>query len=193
MRVCIDPGHGGSDPGAIGVRPFELREKDFNLAVALLLEEQLVDRGFEAVLTRRQDRTLSLSARAGFANRHGAGLFLSIHANAAAAPSAEGMEVFHFPESSAGKALAKPILKNLLAAFPDHRNRGVKEANFTVLRLTHMPAALVECEFLSSPKQLRFLAKAGNQRGIAQAIADALLPPVVTRLRFAARTRRSHD
>ena len=180
MRICIDPGHGGTDPGAIGVKPFELREKDFNLAVALLLEEQLLDRGFEVLLTRRQDRTLSLSARADFANRHGAGLFLSIHANAAAAPSAEGMEVFHFPESSAGKSLAKPILKSLLAAFPDHRDRGVKEANFTVLRLTHMPAALVECEFLSSPKQLRFLAKAENQRGLAQAIADALPPPVVT-------------
>ena len=61
MRICIDPGHGGTDPGAIGIKPFQLRETDFNLAVALLLEEQLLDRGFEVLLTRRQNRTLTLS------------------------------------------------------------------------------------------------------------------------------------
>ena len=120
------------------------------------------------------DRTLSLGARARFANQHGAELFVSIHANAAAGAQAEGMEVFHFPGSNSGAKFAKPVLKAMLNAFPGHKERGVKEANFAVLRLTRMTAILVECEFLTNPKQLRFLAKQANRQGLAQAIAAAI-------------------
>ena len=123
-------------------------------------------------MTRRQDRTLGLEARANFANRLGAGFFVSIHANAAATPEPEGMEVFHFPGSAQGKVRAKGVLEAMIAAFPDHRKRGVKEANFAVLRLTDMPAVLVECEFLTNPKQLPFLDKKENKKALAVAISN---------------------
>ena len=144
MRICIDAGHGGTDPGAIGTDPFELQEKDFNLAVALLLEAELERRDHEVIMTRRQDRSLGLASRASFANRLEAELFVSIHANAAAVATAEGMEVFHFPGSVQGSRVAGSILPSMLARFPDHRDRGVKEANFAVLRSTAMPAVLIE-------------------------------------------------
>lgn len=174
MKVCIDAGHGGSDPGAIGTRPFTLREKQFTLDLALLLEEELEPRGHWVVMTRRRDRAVGLAARANFSNRLDADLFVSIHANAAGSSSAEGMEVYHFPDSRTGRPVARRVLRAMLAAFPTHRNRGVKEANFAVLRLTAMPAILVECEFITNPRQLRFLANPTNQQKLARAIADAI-------------------
>lgn len=174
MKVCVDAGHGGTDPGAVGRQPFELLEKDCTLALALALEEELELRGHWVVMTRRQDRTVSLESRATFANRLGAELFVSVHANAAATRTAEGMEVFHFPDSSAGRLAARRVLRLMLRDFPAHRNRGIKEANFAVLRRTVMPAILVECEFLTNPTQLRFLASTRNQRKLARAIAEGI-------------------
>lgn len=174
MKICLDAGHGGSDSGAIGTDPFRLEEKTFNLSLALRLEEQLEGRGHWVVVTRRRDRTLGLAARANFANRLNADLFVSVHANAALDASVEGMEAFHFPGSTAGRNLATAVLDSLLAAFPGHRNRGVKEANFAVLRLTAMPAMVIENEFLTNPRQLEFLADIENQSMIAAAIADGI-------------------
>ena len=82
------------------------------------------------------------------------------------------MEVFRFQGSIAGRSLGWDVLASLLAAFPGHRDRGVKEARFTVLRDTRMPAILVECEFLSFPRQERFLASQSNCVLLARAIAD---------------------
>ena len=174
MKVCVDAGHGGSDPGAVGTVPFEVEEHTVNLAVAERLEAAVEGLGHRVMMTRRQDRTLSLTARADFANRYGADLFVSVHANAAASPWAEGMEVYHFPGSGAGQHAAHEIRWQLATRFPDHRDRGVKEANFTVLRRTWMPAVLVECEFLTHPGQLVFLAEPENQRRLAEAIATGV-------------------
>ena len=171
MRVCIDAGHGGRDPGAIGRDPFELMEKEFNLACAEYMDGHLRALGHEVIMTRRRDRYLALESRANFANQLGADLFISVHANASATTTSEGMEVFHFPGSSQGNSAATLILNSMLATFPNHVNRGVKEANYVVLRLTDMTAVLVECEFLSNPTQLLFLADAGNQNALARAIA----------------------
>ncbi len=171
MKLCIDAGHGGTDSG--GSVP-SLVEKDFTLTLALLLEEELESRSHWVVMTRRQDRTLALAARAAFANRLEAEIFLSLHANAVQRTDVEGMEVFHFPGSTAGRGLGQSVLASMLTTFPGHRNRGVKEARFLVLRITRMPALLVECEFLSNPPQARFLAGAANQAGLARAIADGV-------------------
>lgn len=176
MKICIDAGHGGIDPGAVGTTPFRLDEKTINLAIASHLEEALESRGHWVVMTRRYDRTLALADRAAFANRLGADLFVSIHLNAAAEPQAEGMEVFHFPGSAAGEQFARQVLAAMAAAFPGHRNRGVKSASFVVLRDTHMPAILVECEFLSNPQQLRFLSDPATWNQMARAIANGLEP-----------------
>jgi len=179
MRLCIDPGHGGSEPGAqardpAGKKPAVVREKDVTLAIALLLARECERRGWEPLVTRLQDRTLALGARAAFANRFHADLFVSIHCNAAASPDVEGMEVFHFPGSTSGRWLAMHVLERMLVRFPGHHARGVKEANFAVLRLSKMPAVLVECEFLTNPAQLALLSDPTSQAVLAESIADGV-------------------
>ena len=174
MRVCIDPGHGGNDPGAVGREPYALREKTVTLAIGRLLAAAVRRREWDPVVTRLRDRSVGLAARAGFANRYRADLFVSVHANAAALPTVEGMEVYHFPAAAQGRSIAFHVLDRMLARFPDHTSRGVKEANFAVLRLTRMPAVLVEAEFVTSPRQLPFLADGANQRGLAEAIVEGL-------------------
>lgn len=174
MKICIDPGHGGGDPGAIGTQPFRMEEKDFNLSLALLLEEELEARGHWTIMTRRRDRSISLPGRADFSNRLGADFFISIHANAAETPAVGGMEVYHFPGSDEGRNVATLVLEKMIAAFPDHKDRGVKEANFTVLRLTEMTSILIESEFLSNPAQLEFLADPRNQKNLALAISEGI-------------------
>ncbi len=173
-KVCIDPGHGGTDPGAVGTNPFRLEEKSVNLDVGLLLEGELEASGHWVVVSRRQDRSLGLHSRAEYANRLAADLFVSVHANAAYTPTVSGFEVFHHPGSPRGKRLATHVLENLAAAMPSHRNRGVKEANYAVLRLTRMPAILVELEFLTHPARLEFLADAANQHLLANAVANGV-------------------
>jgi N-acetylmuramoyl-L-alanine amidase len=174
MRICIDPGHGGADPGAIGISPFTLEEKELTLDVSSFLREELASAGHTVIMTRQQDVFIRLEDRAAIANQASADLFISIHANAAETPEPQGMEVFCFPGSVRGRELAERVLDSMLTEFDDHRNRGVKEANFAVLRLSGMPAILVECEFLTNPRQLEFLADEGNQRRLAAAIARAV-------------------
>lgn len=174
MKICIDAGHGGSDPGAVGLEPFELREKDVALAVSRELQGILEGRGHQIAMTREDDRTLRLSERTELANAEQVDLFVSVHANSVASPDPEGIEVFHFPGSLRGNALAAAVMAQLARAFPDHRNRGVKQGNFFVLRHSVAPAILVETEFISNPRQLEFLADAVHQHRLALAIADGV-------------------
>jgi N-acetylmuramoyl-L-alanine amidase len=174
MKICIDAGHGGRDSGAVGNDPFQLMEKEFNLEQAILVEAELENLGHWVVMTRRTDRTAGLASRSNFANRLGAELFISIHANAAGTSRVKGIEVFHHPGSAQGAKWAARVQAGLIDAFPNHRDRGVKEANFQVLRETAMPAVLVECEFLTNPTQLKFLANDKTRRKIAKAIAGAI-------------------
>ncbi len=95
--VVIDPGHGGEDPGAIGIGG--LREKEVTLRIAKELARRLRDRGFQVYLTRQRDRTLSLEARTAFAEGKGADVFLSIHANAAGRRGAHGIETYFLDKS----------------------------------------------------------------------------------------------
>jgi N-acetylmuramoyl-L-alanine amidase len=170
MKVCIDPGHGGTDPGAIGKVPFILNEKDVNLSISLLLKKELEAKGHTVFLTRDTDISVSLGTRASFANQKNVDIFI-IHCNSSTSNSAEGIETWIFTDSNAGKKLAEPVQQSLISTFSTHKNRGIKEANFQVLRETEMPAILVECEFISNPTQLQFLSDNNNQKKIAQAIA----------------------
>lgn len=92
QKIIVDPGHGGSDPGATGVGG--LREKDVNLEIARLLARRLEERGFDVVLTRDGDQTRSLEERTAIAESAGGDVFVSIHANASARAKARGIETY---------------------------------------------------------------------------------------------------
>jgi N-acetylmuramoyl-L-alanine amidase len=174
MKICLDPGHGGRDPGAVGTDPFTLEEKEINLSVASFLEEKLENAGHWVAMTRRRDIFIKLDSRAEFANRLEADLFISLHTNSFRSSTVSGIEVYHYPNSEEGRTAAENILASLIASFPDHNNRGVKTRDFVVLKKTEMPAVLVEVEFLSNPEQLQFLADEDNREGLAEATATGI-------------------
>ncbi|HOB44188.1 MAG TPA: N-acetylmuramoyl-L-alanine amidase, partial [Bacillota bacterium] len=167
MIIMIDPGHGGNDSGAVG--PSGAKEKDINLAVAERLHLLMSESGIEAYMTRIGDEEVSLAKRAEKANNISADYFISIHCNAANSPTAHGTETYHYPGSVKGRALAQAVQQELVSA-TGLADRGVKEANFYVLRMTAMPAILVELAFLSNPEEERLLATSAFQEKCARAI-----------------------
>ncbi len=169
--ICCDAGHGGSDPGAVG--PSGLREADVTLKITQQVAKLLGERGAIVILTRGGDKDVSLQDRAKFANDGNADVFVSIHCNAATNPAAHGLEAFYFEGSGAGKRLAEAMLERLVAE-TGLANRGVKAARFAVLRLTDMPAALVECGFISNPTEEDLLQRENFQQECARAIADGI-------------------
>ncbi|MGU3470223.1 N-acetylmuramoyl-L-alanine amidase [Paenibacillus sp. D51F] len=168
-KVVIDAGHGGSAPGAISLSG--KLEKAFNLAVALKLNALLAaDPRIQPIMTRTDDASIDLKPRAEFANRMGADLFLSIHANSLDIP-ASGTETYYYRADS--KALADIVHKHLIAAtgLPD---RKVKTAAFVVIKETVMPAVLTESGFLTNARDEAVLFDEQSQNRIAQALADGI-------------------
>ena len=172
MKIFIDPGHGGADPGAVNTS-LGLRESNINLDTALILGPMLQAQGHTIRYSRTTDTAVSLSERARMANAWGADLFISIHCNAVDNPAAHGTETIFFRRQTRAEQLAKDIQEALVAA-NGLRNRGVKPMNLAVLRLTRMPAALVELAFISNPNEGRLLGQRSfretSARGIARGI-----------------------
>lgn len=169
MRIVIDPGHGGIDPGAIGEG---LRESDVALAISFFLRDELVDGGHDVLMTRDTDVFIPISERCRLANTWKADLFVSIHCNAASNPQAHGAELLIYPGSVRGRDLAGHIWKPL-CDIPGLRDRGIKpRGDLGVLRGTSMPAVLVETAFISNgADRRRYLDRDVGRKKIAKAIA----------------------
>ncbi|WAM30971.1 N-acetylmuramoyl-L-alanine amidase family protein [Caldicellulosiruptor naganoensis] len=180
MKVCIDPGHGGRDPGAIGKNG--TKEKDVTLAIAKKLKYILED-GVKAqvILTRDSDKLPwgqrsvqeDLRARCKIANENMVDIFISIHCNSSTKDTAEGAETYYYKYSKKGFLLAFEVQKSITQMLK-LVNRGIKFANFYVLRETKMPAILVECGFLSNPKEEAMLRHDNFQIKMAMAIANGV-------------------
>ena len=178
MRVCVDPGHGGKDPGAIGYKPWRLREAEVVWSVSTVLRHVLEADGHQVLTTRRQGEYVGLAERARRANAWGADLFVSVHCNSFADPAAHGLEVLHYG-SEAGEQLARSILDEIFeSTYLDRfeiRYRGLKRRpGLAVLRLTRMPAALVELPFISNPTDHAALVDPQAQVEYALAVARGL-------------------
>ena len=169
-RICIDAGHGGKDPGAVGRSG--LNEKDVNMQVALKVADLLMDR-YTVVMTRTDDQYVSLGKRCDIANQSKSRLFVSIHCNAAENHEANGIETFHYYTSTRGKLFANAIQRGLIA-LTDRRDRGVKAAGFQVLRDTSMPATLVELGFITNTEEEQLLQKEEFQNACAKAIVKGI-------------------
>lgn len=148
LKVFIDPGHGGRDPGAIGTNS---KEAENVLKVALALEKKLKAQGYEVKLSRRTDTYLTLKQRADLANAWGADLFISLHDNSAVNKTATGFETFIFNGSVSGNTIKlQQHVHKAIATGIGLRDRGMKRANFAVIRETNMPALLIEYGFISN-------------------------------------------
>jgi len=171
--VVIDPGHGGRDPGAIGIGG--IRESTIVLDISRQVVSLLKQQGVEAVLTRSGDEEIDLEPRVRFAERANADIFVSIHANAfdARRTDVNGIETFYYSGGS-GQPLARAVQNSLVREL-GARDRGVKTANFYVIRYTSMPAILVEAGFLTGSEDSAILASAAGRSRIANAIARGVL------------------
>lgn len=169
-KVALDPGH-GKDPGAVG--PTGLKEKDVAFDITTRLGKLLTSNGINIKYTRTADAFVGLSERAVIANRWGADYFVSVHCNAATTSSASGTETYHYAGSAKGKALANCIQTELVNTLK-LTNRGIKTANFAVLRETSMPAVLAEVAFISNPAEEKKLADSAFRQKAAEAIARGI-------------------
>ncbi len=172
--VVIDPGHGGPDPGAIGIGG--LRETDVVLDVSKIVKKLLSEKGVKVNLTRKNEVDLDLPPRVYFANKTDADVFISIHANASRGKRRDinGLETFYF-RGWRGRLLAKRIQKQILRVSPGSPDRGVKQGRFYVIKNTRMPAVLVEIGFLTGRLDARRLEKTAHRKRIAYAIAKGIL------------------
>lgn len=169
MIITIDPGHGGHDPGAKGSRCLE---KDLALRIALDLGARLILEDHEVYYTRCKDEYIGLNERAHIANEANSDLFVSIHCNGSNNPQAQGIEVWCYNDSKEGREYAKRVQDVLVTSFLHHKDRGVKEGNFAVLRETRMPAILVECEFITNPQMETFIEE--HRKDISMAIMQGI-------------------
>lgn len=173
-RIVLDPGHGDTDSGAVSLDG--LRESDVVLSIAYKVRD-ILKHSFDVCMTRDSDTFVSLNYRSAYANSLGdVSAFISIHCNSATNTSARGWEIFT-SKGDTGDAdkLAASIGKRYAARFQDLPARGLKEANFSVLQHTNMPACLVECCFLSNPEEAHWISSDEIQQQHAEAIADGII------------------
>ena len=169
MKIFINPGHcPGKDSGAIGNG---LQECDVALKIGKRVKNYLEKIGIETELLQVD----GLSEIAKTANESGADLFISIHCNSAATDTAHGTETFHWNGSESGEKLASAIQYQIINSVGT-ANRGIKTANFAVLRLTNMPAVLVETAFINNPSDANLLVEKEDEfaRAIARGVTDYL-------------------
>jgi N-acetylmuramoyl-L-alanine amidase len=194
--ICLDPGHGGSDPGfQVGFR----QEKKFTLLLAQEVRQQLTRAGLKVVLTRNSDTFIDLPLRPDFARRRNADLFVSLHFNSAgsAGTVVRGSEVYCLTPAGASSTNARGEgagagsypgnrnnEKNMFLAYELQKSltgnmavedRGLRRARFAVLRDATMPAVLIEAGFMSHPEESRRIFDPGYRREMARAIVDGLL------------------
>nr|AUG32814.1 Cell wall hydrolase/autolysin [Paulinella longichromatophora] len=173
-QIIIDPGHGGQDPGAIGLN--DLRETDVVLSLCLRVAALLQAQGFQTVLTRSSETSVDLFRRASVANNLEANLFVSIHANAVSSVRGDinGIETFYC-EDGLSFRLAKEIQQFILKASPKSISRGVRNGHFFVIRNTLMSSVLVETGFLTGSLDSIRLATYEYRERVALAIATGIL------------------
>ncbi|MCL2194390.1 MAG: N-acetylmuramoyl-L-alanine amidase [Oscillospiraceae bacterium] len=175
IKLYLDPGHGGRDPGAVGNG---MHEADINLAVSLKLADKLRAAGLEIELSRsKHNEFLSINERWQAANRWGATHFVSVHCNAG---GGTGCETFVAKTKKADKPFARAV-NDTFAKLMGLRNRGVKldtkshVGSFGVLRHSRMPAILVELAFIDSPNQLDITTLRNRREEMAAALASGIL------------------
>ena len=178
VKIVIDPGHGGKDPGAIGYDK-RTQEADVVLKTGLLVRKHLNRyEGVKCIMTRDDDTYISPSRRADIANDKKAKYFISLHNNAFKDPDAGGFETYIFDgKVSSNTVKWRDIVHNRLAKYVGGygiRDRGKKRANFAVLRETAMPAILIEMAFITNPRELSLLKSDSFLDGFAKELAAAI-------------------
>ena len=187
--IFLDPGHGGSDPGAVSGG---VREKDLTLSVYNKVSSKLASLGYTVLTSRNVDKDVDLIDRADQANKANADMLLSIHFNAGGRGIARGIETYYYQATAdrvpkinkenhnnverleRSRKLANKVQQNLLYQ-TGANDRGVKRASFTVLRETSIPSILVELGFIDNPEERNKIKTNEYQERLANGIVDGIV------------------
>jgi uncharacterized protein (TIGR03382 family) len=178
MKIVIDPGHGGADPGGVGTG---MQEKSIVLDVSKrfkqLLDADTADNAgggkWTALMTRSTDVAVTLAARSAYSNNNGADRFMSIHSNAFSDPQANGTETFSFATTGTASQLRNLVQDEMIKAW-GLTNRGNKTANFAVLRDTAAPSVLHELAFITNAGDAAKLGSMTERQKAAEAHLKAI-------------------
>ena len=185
VTIVLDPGHGGFDPGKVGVN--KALEKDINLSISLKLKSLLEAKGIKVIMTREEDKGLynkndsdkkrsDMRKRVNIINSNNAFLAVSIHQNSFSQEAIKGLQVFYYQGSQKGQLLAETIQDYAKNTLKDGNHRVAKaNSSYYMLRNTKCPLVIVECGFLSNRKEAALLLVEDYQEKVAYGILLGLL------------------
>lgn len=180
ITIVVDAGHGGIDPGKIGIN--NALEKDINLAIALKLERNLKENGINVVMTRTDDKGLyketdfnkkvvDMKNRLAIIEEAAPALAVSIHQNSYPDSSVSGVQVFYYKDSARSKEAAEVMQTQMIRTLKPSKERVAKDnGSYYLLKKTSVPIVIVECAFMSNPTEARLLAQDDYQERVAWAI-----------------------
>lgn len=181
--IVLDPGHGGSDPGMIGIDGLE--EKNINLSMTLLLKEKLEEKGYTVVLTREEDKGLydesaqnkkaqDLQRRIALIDETAPALTVSIHQNSYPQEEIKGAQVFYYTHSGEGKKAAEIMQESLLVLDDTNHRKAKANDTYYLLKRTESPTIIVECGFLTNTEEAGLLKQEEYQKKVAEAIVAGI-------------------
>jgi len=182
--IVIDSGHGGDDPGKIGIN--QAKEKDVNLKIAKKVKKRLKKEGWKVVMTREEDVMLGdaqkgnrkihdMKARVELINKTMPAMAVSIHQNSYQEAEIHGAQVFYYSHSQDGKRMAETMQRALLMADEENTRQAKGNDTYYLLKRTEVPTIIVECGFLSNPQEAEKLTEDGYQKKLAQAITSGII------------------
>lgn len=180
ITIVVDAGHGGIDPGKIGIN--NALEKDINLAIALKLERNLRENGINVVMTRRDDsglyketdsnkKVIDMKNRLAIIEEAKPVLAVSIHQNSYPDSSVSGVQVFYYKDSVKSREAAEIMQAQLIQTLKPKKERVAKDnGSYYLLKKTSVPIVIVECAFMSNPTEAQLLTQDDYQEKVAWAI-----------------------
>ena len=177
--IVIDAGHGGFDPGKVGVN--QALEKDINLQIAKKLEQILKEKNVKVIMTREEEERLAdsntedLKERVRIINKEKPTLAVSIHQNSYSDKNVQGAQVFYYKNSEEGEKAAVTLQEALLAVDSENARQAKANDTYYMLKKTEAPLIIVECGFLSNPKEAEKLVKKEYQQKLAEALSSGIL------------------
>lgn len=188
ITIVVDAGHGGIDPGKIGVN--NALEKDINLAIALKLERNLKESGINVVMTRTDDNGLynetdsnkkvrDMKNRLAIIEEAKPALAVSIHQNSYPDPSVSGVQVFYYKDSVKSKEAAEIMQAQMIKSLQPKKERVAKDnSSYYLLKKTSVPILIIECAFMSNPTEAQLLMQDAYQEKVAWAIYMGIMQVV---------------
>lgn len=182
-RVILDAGHGGRDPGKVGVN--EVLEKDINLAIVLKIQKLLEEEGITVMLTRTEDTRLDengqeyskmadMESRVQMINEVRPEMVVSIHQNSYGSEEIKGAQVFYYTDSEESQQMAEIMQESLRTIDPTNDRQIKADSTYYMLKKTEVPTLIVECGFLTNWEEAEKLADEVYQEEMAKAIVDGI-------------------